>query len=186
MGGDLLVWLVFFGFIFWMLQKRRRQQLKSGAPERQMFGYHRLPLERLNLTSPLLRLEGDGSWEVLSFEDFPYAKRRRLMLSIGYQPSGLGVEALEPLLWRLASAVQRALQAHVIVVEAFASDRPSKRLAGTGQWKLIYAVDGQGWSGSERLLAALEGEPLTTPRLYDLAEVQRRALETLDVDPLGE
>lgn len=172
--NDLLIWFFFLSIIFVVYARRRRQRAPDENP---VLGYRRLEGEQL-LLNPLLSALTRGPWTFLTLEDMPFAQRRRVILSIAASPDDIDDATLEPFLWRAASHIQRRAQAHVVVVEAFEAASQEQR-TGEGRMRLLYAPDGLGWSGEERILAAVDGhkEPMRT---LDLRGVHQALLEVTD------
>lgn len=160
---DLLNWIILFFVLMTVfnLRARRRVQATQVAP------YEELPEDALNHPT------GDG-WETLRIESMPKEQRTRIILTVAVD----GVRTVEwthRLLWQLAGNFQARLQAHVVIVEAFA--RGEVQRAGEGLQRLLFAVDGRGWNGDERLLAVLAGKDMIE-RVYELGEVHQKLFDS--------
>ena len=165
---DLLNWIILFFVVLTLfnLRTRRSAQVAQVPP------YEEVEEETLS------RPQGDG-WETSRMESMPREHRRRIVLTVVVD--GLrSIEWTQHLLWQLAGSVQSRLQAHVIVVEAFAKGEAQR--AGEGLGRLLLAVDGGGWSGEEHLLAAWAGRGVAE-QSFDLGEVHQKLFD--GQSPLG-
>jgi len=168
-----------FFFLTWMMRRSSAKPKQERQSPDQMLGYHQIACERGHFQHPCFDLL-EGEWRVLRpLEDIPQPERRRLVMTIGYGPTSMARAQIEPLLWNLATYLQRTARVHAVVVEAFANMAKAPS-AGQGQWCLLYAVDGRGWSGEEQTLAMLKDQEGVT-ETFGLGDAHRAVQVTLDV-----
>ena len=132
--NDLLLLIIAAVLISVVISRRRRRReledaAEGGDSSRMALSYHRIEGERLALRAGALLGLPRGSWEALTLEDVPQPRRRRLVLSIGYEPALVSLHKLELLVWTLAREVQERARAHAVVIEAFRREQVRAALA---------------------------------------------------------
>ncbi len=164
--SDLLIWVVLLVVLFAVMGRRRRASQRDAKP---MLSYRRVEGRELALgNAPGVPA---SAWKALALEDVPFAKRRRIIVSIACTAE-LSTEHVERLLWWLAGTLQTRAVAHAVVVESFATG-DTAMLAGSGRLRLLFAADGRGWSGDERIIAVLDGAERQR-KVFRLGDVHRR------------
>ena len=135
--------------IVWTLRRARHRaseqspSRKGGGP-----GYSRADADRLSVNDTTVELEG-GQWRARALETYHSETRSRLILRLELQAGG--AEAIADFLGRLARELQTRTEANVVYLQA---ERDAQ------SFLFLYAADGLGWSGRERVREAISGPDL--------------------------
>jgi hypothetical protein len=121
------------------VMRRRGEQDDRALEKGKTPGYSRTPGNNVSLDESVVALDG-VHWHPLSLETFHSSQRSRLILSV--EIASMDRE-LKDFFEKLAGEVQARTRANVVYLEA-RSPQGQER-------SFLYAPDGLGWSGHERL-----------------------------------
>ncbi len=124
--------------------RRRDEDADQPVRDGRLPGYSRTSGEDLSIDESAVALDG-GVWRPKMLETFHSSERSRLLLTIELTSSDERFDEpeLRDFLERLAREVQARTSATVVYIEA--------EHASGGLDRLLYAPDGLGWTGHERL-----------------------------------
>lgn len=126
--------------------RRRGSQNDRSLEKGKIPGYSRTAGKDVSLDESVIALDG-AHWQPLALETFHSSERSRLILSIELDTLP---PDLQTFLERLASEAQSRTRAHVVYLEARTPDGQER--------SFLYAPDGLGWSGHERLQMVYRAE----------------------------
>jgi hypothetical protein len=125
--------------------RQRRSQDDRALEKGKTPGYSRTPGKNVSLDESVVALDG-AHWRPLSLETFHSSERSRLILSMEIDSV---VQDIKGFLQRLAAETQARTHANVVYLEVYPRDGQDEERPE--DIAFLYAADGLGWSGHERL-----------------------------------